>query len=35
MADWVEAPDRKELENSPAMPKLNESGFYSTGRTRL
>ena len=30
MANRVEAPDRKELANSPGMPKLMESGFYST-----
>jgi len=30
MANRVEAPDRKELENSPGMPKLMKSGFYST-----
>ncbi len=32
-ANPVEAPDRKELANSPEMPKLVKSGLYSTGRS--
>lgn len=35
MANRVEAPGRKELANSPAMPKLMESGFYTVRASKF